>query len=310
MSEEAPMPGDYMRDVFDKYLAESGGDPARWWDGRVPLDQIDRRVTDLLDLSGRTAVVTGGAGLNMGQACVHRLAGLGARVAVVDMTADAAAQSGHQRWATPPDAEAVAADAAAKWDTEVIAVHGDVMEWNGVQAVMQECAQRLGRIDILVNNAADVAVGDFVSFTHEDIDRSIRGTLAGPMYCTRAVLDHMIPNGRGVIVNIGSEASNTWMPGIALYGSLKAGLAAFNKFVGKELAQHGVRLVGVNPGSMWGPNRALLPDTYVGVYSRARTAIQRYELPEEVANMVAFLASDAASAMVGETIDMGGGMAI
>jgi 3-oxoacyl-[acyl-carrier protein] reductase len=184
------------------------------------------------------------------------------------------------------------------------------MEWDGIQAVMNECAARLGKIDILVNNAADVAVGDFASFTPADIDRSIRGTLRGPMYCTRAVLDHMIPNGGGAIVNIGSEAANTWAPGIAVYGALKAGLAAFNKFVGKELAQHNVRLNGVNAGSMWGPNRALLPDTYVGVYARARTAIQRYELPEEVANMVAFLASDAASAMVGETIDMGGGMAI
>ena len=304
------MPSDFMKDVFDKYLAESGGDPARWWNERVPVHQIDRRVTELLDLSGRTAVVTGGAGLNLGQACVNRLAGLGATVAVVDMTADAAAQSGHQRWATPPDAEGVAAEVVKKWGTNAIAVHGDVMTWDGVQAVLNECAERLGRIDILVNNAADVAVGDFASFSRDDIDRSIRGTLAGPIYCTRAVLDHMIPNGGGVIVNIGSEAANTWMPGIALYGSLKAGLAAFNKYVGKELAGHGIRLVGVNAGSMWGPNRTVLPDTFTGVYSRARTAIQRYELPEEVANMVAFLASDAASAMTGETIDMGGGMAI
>ncbi|MGE0136520.1 MAG: SDR family NAD(P)-dependent oxidoreductase [Ilumatobacteraceae bacterium] len=304
------MASDFMRDVFEKYLAESGGDPARWWNERVPVEQIDRRLSDLLDLRGKTAVVTGGAGLNLGQACVNRLAGLGAEVAVVDMTPEDAAASGHQRWPSPPDAEATAAAASEKWGTRAIAVHGDVMTWDGVQAVMTECADHLGRIDILVNNAADVAVGDFASFTAADIDRSIRGTLAGPMYCTRAVLDHMIPNGGGVIVNIGSEAANTWMPGIALYGSLKAGLAAFNKYVGKELAQHNVRLVGVNAGSMWGPNRTPLPDTFVGVYSRARTAIQRYELPEEVANMVAFLASDAASAMVGETIDMGGGMAI
>jgi 3-oxoacyl-[acyl-carrier protein] reductase len=303
------MPSDYMREMFEKTLAEDA-DGSRWWDDRVPVASIDRRLTDLLDLTGKRAVVTGGAGLNLGQACVNRLAGLGADVAVVDLSPEEAQSTGQMRWQTPPDAEGVARAMSAKWGTKVVAVHGDVMSWDGALQAMRDCNERLGGVDILVNNAADVAVGDFETFTGADIDRSLRGTLAGPMYCTRAVLDYMIPQKSGVIVNIGSEASLTWMPGIALYGALKSGLATFTKFIGKEVAAHGIRVLGVNAGSMWGPNRQVLPDTYVGVYSRARSAIQRYELPDEVANMVAFLASDASSAMVGTMVDMGGGMAI
>jgi 3-oxoacyl-[acyl-carrier protein] reductase len=304
------MPEDFFRQLVQERV-DAGWDPAYWWDEeRIPLASIDQRVTELLDLSGRTAVVTGGAGQNLGQACVNRLAGLGAEVAVVDLPAAVAQASGHQRWAAPPDAAAVAEAAATKWGTKAVAVEGDATDWDDIQRVMAECNERLGRIDILVNNAADTAVGDFASFSREDIDRSVRGTLVGPLYCTRAALDYMIPQGRGKIINIGSEAGRSAMPGITLYGTLKAGLIGFTRFFGKEIASKGIQVLGVNPGSMWGPERALPPDSFAGLYPRGRTAIQRYELPEEVANMVAFLASDAASCMVGNMIDMGGGMSI
>ena len=138
----------------------------------------------------------------------------------------------------------------------------------------------------------------------------MHGTLVGPLYCTRVALDHMIASGGGRIINVGSEASNAVFPHLALYGAMKAGLAHFTRAIGKEAARHGIRVVGVNPGSMWGPNRELPPDTLAGVYPRSRTAIQRYELPEEVANMVAFLASDASSCMAGTMIDMGGGQSL
>jgi 3-oxoacyl-[acyl-carrier protein] reductase len=94
------------------------------------------------------------------------------------------------------------------------------------------------------------------------------------------------------------------------YGSAKAGINAFTQQLGKEVAKYGVQILGVNPGSMWGPNRDVLPDTAGGMYIKGRIAIQRFELPEEVANMVAFLASDAASCMVGVMVDMGGGQAL
>jgi 3-oxoacyl-[acyl-carrier protein] reductase len=301
---------DLFSELIDRYIAE-GSDPGRWWDeARIPLHTIDQSVRDLLDLSGRTAVVTGGAGINLGQACVNRLAALGASVAVVDLPADVARSSGHMRHASPPNATAVAEAAAAKWNANVIAIEGDMLDWDSIDATLQACIERLGGIDVLVNNVADTAVGEFAEYTRADIDRSVRGTFVGAVYCTRLVLDHMIPRGRGCIVNVGSTSSVTAMPGIPLYGALKAGLNGFTRNVGKEVARHGVRLNGVNPGSMWGPDRPLPADTFAGLYPRGRTAIQRYELPEEVANMVAFLASDAASSMVGTVVDMGGGQAL
>ena len=299
------MPNDFLVNV----LSTAVDDPDYWWDtSRVPLDSIDKRITDLLDLRGKRAVVTGGAGLNLGQACVNRLAGLGADVAVVDLTPEVAATTGRQRWATPPDAAGFAQEATDRWGTNVIAVHGDVMTWDTSHAVMDECAERLGGIDILVNNATAAAIGEFATMTREQIDKSLNGILAGPLYCTRAALDHMIPAGSGVIINIGSEASNSSVPGLGLYGGLKGGLASLTRLLSKELAGHGVRLVGVNAGSMWGPNRPIPQG--VSLYARSHTAIQRYQLPEEVANMVGFLASDAASSMFGNMVDMGGGMSL
>ena len=95
-----------------------------------------------------------------------------------------------------------------------------------------------------------------------------------------------------------------------MYGTAKAALQAFTRSLGMEVATEGVHVNGVNAGSMWGPNRELLPDMWETLYDHGRTAIQRYELPEEVANVVAFLASDAASCLVGTTIDASGGMAL
>lgn len=301
----------FFHQVLQDHINAGNGSQTVWWDeSRIPLDSIGKRVTELLDLRGKRAVVTGGAGINLGQACVNRLAGLGADVAVVDLSAEQVKERGFSRHPDAPDAEGVAAEAARKWGTKTVAIHGDVMEWSGVQDVMAKAAGALGGIDILVNNAADVAVGSFADFGQEEIDRSVRGTLTGPIYCSRAALDYMLPQGHGRIINIGSEAGVSAMPWLTLYGSLKAGLAQFTRFLGKELGPQGIQVLGVNAGSMWGPGRPLTEDRPETLYPRGRTAIQRYELPEEVANMVAFLASDAASAMNGAMVDMGGGMAV
>jgi 3-oxoacyl-[acyl-carrier protein] reductase len=308
---ENKMSNDYLQDLLRQEIDAGRGEQSFWWrEDRIPLGSIDKSVAELLDLSGRKAVVTGGAGINLGQACVNRLAGLGADVAVVDLDPTAASTSGRQRWAQPPDAGAIARQAAARWGVKTIAVHGDLTDWDDVQSVLQRCHDELGAIDILVNNAADAAIGDFTAMGREAIDRTARGTLLGPIYCARAALDHMIPRGFGRIINVGSEAANTAIPDLTLYGTMKAGLAGFTRLLAKEVAHHGIQVLGVNAGSMWGPNRALGQDNSGTLYARARTAIQRYQLPEEVANMVGFLASDAASAMAGSMIDMGGGMAL
>jgi len=302
----------YLLNVLGKDIESGQTDPAYWWDeDRIPLHSIDKRVTDLMDLTGKKAVVTGGAGVNLGQACVNRLAGLGADVAVVDLPRERSEAWTRAAGRTPLlGAEGVAEKFSKRWGTNCIAVEGDVLTADGVDAVMRECHERLGGIDILINNVADVAMGPFANFTTEDIDRSIRGTFTGAVYCARAVLDYMIPNGWGRIINVGSESALTAMPGQVMYGALKGGLATFTTQLGAEVEKHGVKVLGVYAGCMWGPNRDLLPDSALGQYALGRTSIQRFELPEEVANMIGFLATDAASAMTGVMIPMGGGMAL
>ncbi|MGW6454358.1 SDR family NAD(P)-dependent oxidoreductase [Streptomyces sp. NPDC055078] len=307
---------DFLQGLLQKHVDE-GRDPSYWWDEeRVPLDSIDKRLTDLLDLSGMRAVVTGGAGESLGQACVNRLAGLGADVAIIDLRAQSESVPRGRQSPTLPPAESIAEDAAKKWGTRVVAVHGDVLDWESVHRSMRECHDLLGGIDILVNNAADAVLGDFSKLSREDIDRTVRGVFVGPLYSSRAALDYMIPQGRGRIINVGSAVALSAMPMFTLYGASKAGLTGFTKFLGKEVAKNGIRVLGVNPGAMTTP-RAMrdpesehLSDSAEGLYAMSRTAIQRYELPEEVANMIAFLASEASSGMVGVMVDMGGGMAL
>lgn len=306
------MTEDFYLKLLQGYVDDGGGAKTEvWWDeSRIPLDSIDKSVAQLLDLRGKKAVVTGGAGANLGQACVNRLAGLGADVAVVDLAPEAAAASGQQRWATPPDVHAVAEAAAKRWGTTVVGIQGNALEWDGIEAALRESNDRLGGFDILVNSATMTSVGEIASMTREQIDIAINGTLTGSIYASRIALDYMLPKGSGRIVNVCSAAGETAMPGLTLYGSLKQGLSQFTRFLGKEVARKGVSVNGVAPGSMWGPDREPPVDGIFGLYPRSRTAIQRYELPEEVANMIAFLASDAASAMAGVVVDMGGGQSI
>ena len=305
------MAKDFLRDVLEKHIRD-GSDNTIWWDEeRIPLHTIDQRVTEVMSLKGRKAVVTGGAGINLGQAVVHRLAGLGADVAIVDQE-PAKAAALQESWGRKPgpSAEELAKIVSDRWDVTAVGIYGDALDPAGIRSVMADADERLGGIDILVNSAVATYVGPLTTVTPEEIDGAIAGTLGAPIHSCRAALDYMIPKGYGRIVNIGSEAARTALPDLGLYGTLKAGLEAFNRHFGKEVARHGVFVNGVNAGSMWGPGRELLPDTWQTLYDHGRTAIQRYQLPEEVANTVAFLASDAASSVVGVTVDVGGGMSL
>lgn len=305
------MTKNFLRDVLDTHIAD-GSDNTIWWDeDRIPLHTIDQSVTEVMNLRGKRAVVMGGAGINLGQACVNRLAGLGADVAIIDQApADAAAYQQAAGRKPGPSAVELAEQVEARWGVRAVGIYGDVLVWDGIHDVLAQANERLGGIDIVVNSAVYTYLGSLTTMTRENIDHAIAGTLAGPIYSSRVALDYMIPQGSGKIINIGSAASQTALPELGMYGTCKAGLAAFNARLGREAAEHGINVNGVNPGSMWGPNRDLLPDSWQALYAHGRTAIQRYQLPEEVANVVAFLASDAASSMIGVTVDVGGGMAL
>lgn len=305
------MGSNYFDAMYDRAVEAGDSLDVLWDENRMPFGDIEKRVTELLDMTGRKVVITGGGGKGLGQACANRFAGLGADVALVDLKVDAVeAEEGLPQYAGP-DPHGVAERVEQKWGTKAFGVYGNVMDWDDVQRWMAECAEKLGGIDVLVNSAVDVAVVDFHTASRQDIDRSVTGTILGPMYSSRAALDYMVPQGRGYIVNVGSASANMpSAPRNLLYGTGKSWLAAFTKFLAAEVAQHGIRVVGVNPASMVRSKDKIPAFNNMWFYSLLRNQLGRYLLHEETANVIAFLASDAASAITGEVIGTDGGSSL
>jgi 3-oxoacyl-[acyl-carrier protein] reductase len=280
--------------MSEKLLTELGVD-------RLPYHMRDKRVTDLMDLTGKVAVVTAGGGPSLGQAIVHRLAGLGAAVAVLDRDAAAAV--------------AVADDAARRWGGQTLALTADVTRWDEVARAIAAIMERFGRIDIWVNNVGGIArMGQFAQFTRAEIDFDVGLNLKGPLYCTRQALDIMLPQGAGRIINISSEGGKTRNRGISVYNSCKSGIIGFTRNLAHELKGTGVSAVCVCPGIMLTDaiiaGLAALPDDNEHATSESirHSTAGRACLPEEVANMVAFLASEAGLYVEATAVSVGGGL--
>ncbi len=272
---------------------------------RVPTEIVDKRVTELFDLKGKKAVVTGAGGSGLGQACANRLAGLGAGVALVDLNSE-----GAQR-----NAEAV----AIKWGTKAYGIGGNASDWDDVRRFLREAHDKLGGIDILVNNVGGSGgPRTFESQTREHIDSTIARTLISTVYCCHAVLDYMIPQRSGRIINISSGAgSNRASPLVLVYAACKAGVINLTQTLSAEVSRYSIQVNGVAPGLMIhaeiqeklrNPTEENLGQFEIIAGSNQRNHLQRPCIPEEVANAVAFLASDAASFIAGETIQVGGGL--
>jgi len=268
---------------------------------RLPFHMRGRRVTELMALDGKIAVVTAGGGPSLGQAIVHALCGLGTSVAVLDRDLDAAAT--------------VAADAAARWNVQTLPIAADITRWDDVGRAIAAIVKRFGHIDIWVNNVGGIArMAPFAELTPEEIDFDISLNLRGPLCCTRQVLDVMLPRRSGRIINISSEGGKTRNRGLPVYNSCKSGIIGFTRNLAHELTGTGVSTVAVCPGIMLTDDiiRGLgaLPEEAQHPTSESirRTTAGRASLPEEVANMVAFLATDAGSYVQSTAISVGGGM--
>jgi len=269
----------------------------------LPFDQVDRAPDELMRLSGRRVIVTGGAGPALGQAIVHRLAALGARVAVADIDGEAAA--------------AVAAAAADRWNADTFSIQADVTDWDSIHAAVATTARRLGGLDVLVNNAGGVLGlhGPFIEQDARSMRRLVELNLIGSLFASKAALTVMLPQHRGRIITISSEGGKISMDGLAIYNACKAGLIGFTRNLARELRHTGVSAVAVCPGPMIGPvqlgrlasaenaaGRAAMDETWW------RLTADRFSLPEEVANMVAFLASEAGAYLQGTAVSVGGGL--
>lgn len=271
---------------------------------RLPIHIVDKRVTELMDLSGKKAFVTGAGGDGLGHAIANRLAGLGADIALVGRTLE--------------PLERRSKEIAARWGVNTVPVQADMSDWDQIHRGVREAHDSLGGLDIMINNPVMVAAGPFEKQTKEQIDLTVLGSLTMMMYGAHAALEYLLPQGSGTIINIGSVGGRIQQRGLVAYNACKAGVIGFTRNLAHETALRGVNVFCVAPGIMIRDDlRQYLLDPQDDQQRAGRGAILeaittqvqlgRASLPEEAANMVAFLASEAASYMCGQTIDVAGG---
>jgi 3-oxoacyl-[acyl-carrier protein] reductase len=251
-------------------------------------------MKNLLDLSGRTAVVTG-ASSGIGAATALALAELGAGVAIGTHRNVRGAEETRDR--------ILASGGRA------VAIPGDLRRADDARALVDRAAGVLGPIDILVNNAGSlIARHPLAEITDAYLDEIFALNLKSAVLASQAVAPAMISRRRGAIVNIVSIAGHTGGgPGAGAYASAKAALTAYTKSLAKELAPQGVRVNAVSPGVIDTPFHEKFSTPAMLRQFVSTIPLGRVGTPAECATVIAFLASDAASYIVGETIEVNGG---
>lgn len=250
----------------------------------------------MLKLQGNSAVVTG-ASKGIGAGIAKELATAGAAV-VVNYAGD---RTG---------AESVV-DAIVASGGRARAVQADVAKAADVTRLFEQVHETFGSIDILVNSAGVFQAMPVAELTEDEFHREINVNLLGPLLVIRESLKHFGPSG-GSIINIGSGASRSQPPGYSIYSASKAGLDAITGVLSKELAPRGIRVNSVNPGATLseGTKTAGLYGVGSDVEKQlvAMTPLGRMGTPEDIAKVVAFLASDDSAWLTGEVILASGGL--
>ena len=247
-----------------------------------------------LDLTNRVALVTG-ASSGIGAATAVILADLGARVAL--------SYHRNQKGAEGTRDRIVATGGTA------IAIAADVRRAEDIRALVEQTVSGLGPIDILVNNAGSlVARFGVLEITEERLNEIVALNFTSAVLASKLVAGSMIERKRGAIINVVSIAGHTGGgPGASLYASSKAALASFTKGLAKELAPQGVRVNAVSPGVIDTPFHEVF-STPEMIQNFVKTIpLGRVGTAAECATVIAFLASDSASYVVGETIEVNGG---
>ncbi len=239
-------------------------------------------------LQGRVCLVTGGA-QGIGAACARRFSREGARVVLADV-ADAPGQ-------------ALAAELGALY------LHCDVGDKAQVDATVSRVMATHGRIDVLVNNAGIFKAADFLEVSEADFDAVLRVNLKGAFLMGQAVARVMAQAGLGAIVNMSSVNGVLAIPSIASYNVSKGGINQLTRAMALALVDRGIRVNAVAPGTIATElaAQAVLTSEEARTRILSRTPMKRLGEPEEIAEAVAWLASDAASYVTGEIITVDGG---
>jgi 3-oxoacyl-[acyl-carrier protein] reductase len=247
-------------------------------------------------LQDKTALVTG-ASKGIGAGIAKELAAWGAAVAL--------------NYATDRYSAEALVRAITGTGGRAVAIQGDVSKAGDVARLFEQMKATFGTLDVLVNNAGVYQPMPLVELTDEEFHREINTNLFGPLLTIRESLKHFGPDG-GSIINIGSAASRLHPPGYSVYTASKAGLDAVTGVLAKELAPRKIRVNSVNPGATFseGARTAGLLGTGSDFekHNLALTPLGRIGTPEDIAKVVAFLASDDSGWLTGEIILASGGL--
>jgi 3-oxoacyl-[acyl-carrier protein] reductase len=246
-------------------------------------------------LEGRVAVVTGGGG-GLAEGICTELAASGAAVAAVDRSLE--------------KAERVAKLASAN-GARCIALEADVSDKASVQNMTQRVSSELGGIDILVNNAAIYPLRPWTEIEEEEWDRVMAVNLKGYFLCARAAYPSMRERGKGRIINVASITFFIGWSGFLDYVSSKGAIIGFTRTLAREVGPDGITVNAISPGAFPTDAERVHPDQEaLNRRIIEQQALKRRGTPQDVGNLAAFLASDSASFITGQTIMIDGGWAM
>ncbi|QIK75011.1 SDR family NAD(P)-dependent oxidoreductase [Nocardioides piscis] len=240
-------------------------------------------------LDNKIAIVTG-AGQGIGKAISQRLAADGATVVVTDIN------------------EGAAKETAGGLGNDSIGMHTDVTDRDSVNAMVAQVKEQFGRIDVLVNNAGWDKAEPFVDSEPETWDRVIAINLYGVLNTSKAVLPIMAEQGGGRVVNLGSDAGRAGSSGEAVYSAAKGGVIAFTKATAREMARSQVAINCVCPGPTDTELFASMGGDKLREALTRAIPFRRLGQPEDIANAVAFFASEEAAFITGQTVSVSGGL--
>jgi 3-oxoacyl-[acyl-carrier protein] reductase len=255
------------------------------------MTEFNTEIGGGMVLEGQSVLVTGG-GRGIGKAIALRFAREGADIAVVDVDREAAEATGSE---------------VRELGRRALVEAADVSDLDAVEAAIDEAVARLGRLDVLVNNAGIEKRAPFLEITREDWQRQLDVNLSGTFYCTQVAAREMAKRRYGRIVNLSSVAGLIGPIDLAAYGAAKAGIVGLTRAAALDLADYGITVNAIAPGPI---ETELMLGAWSAEALRERPqhgAIARFGTVEEIAHTALFLASRESGFITGITVSVDGG---